>query len=181
MRILLAILILFGCLEVGAKSIAYYRCQAEDGTTVLADRPCGEDAENLELDIAVPEPVAETPETPAAPAVPGPQAAEAPPAEGDVPQEPVKRYSNISVLSPKNGEVIRSDDGSVAIALSTTPALQEDDTIRIVLDGKQVAEAQSTRIMITGVDKGRRTLLASIYDKKGNLQAQSMVIRFIRF
>ena len=202
MRTILLISLMLFSLSTIAKSVAYYRCTEANGEMVLSDRPCGDDAENLEVNIRnpvlpVPEegmpgsedgglvttiPLPPIPaETPPSPAKTAGNTAPGNAKDAEKSEEPPPRYSAVEVTSPQNGAVVRSDDGSVPVAFKSTPALQQGDIYQILIDGREVARSPRNQVMISGVPKGRSALSVIILDKGGKKYIQSPVIRFIRF
>lgn len=201
MRTLLLLSLLFYSLGIFAKSVSYYRCTAENGEMTLSDRPCGDNAENLEVRInnpiitafqekpAVPEAAPVTPEPTEAATQNTPRKSPAPLLSGSTgkskkskkAKEDLPRYTSVGILSPKNGEVIRAENGNVPVAITSTPGLQSGDIFQILVDGKEIARSSSNRFVINGIDKGRSALAIIILDKNGKMQIQSSVIRFILF
>jgi hypothetical protein len=144
-----------------ALSVNYYRCKDDAGEVILSDRPCGDDAENLQLKIKEPE-------------------AQAPPIPGSQPPPPPS-YTSLGITRPVNGGVERSIDGTLPIAISVTPALKAEDLVQIILDGKEIYRSNNPPTEITGVRKGRRSLQVKILDASGETLIQSETIDFIRF
>jgi hypothetical protein len=156
-----------------ALSVNYYRCKDDAGEVILSDRPCGDDAENLQLKIKEPEPEGEVPEEQE-------PEAQAPPIPGSQPPPPPS-YTSLGITRPVNGGVERSIDGTLPIAISVTPALKAEDLVQIILDGKEIYRSNNPPTEITGVRKGRRSLQVKILDASGETLIQSETIDFIRF
>ena len=188
MRVILFILLFsLTSLALATRSVTYYRCEGDAGEIIMSDRPCGERAETREIrfDPGTPEPP--TTET----ASDTPAATETPTASREESEESDEEgisapgsfigYESVAITSPRNGEVVRSEEGEVNISITLTPALREGNQVRILLDGREVARESGTTLTISGVAAGRRSLQATVVNEQNVVFGSSEVVRFVLF
>ncbi|MCG5494298.1 MULTISPECIES: DUF4124 domain-containing protein [Ectothiorhodospira] len=75
-------------------------------------------------------------------------------------------YTGISIASPGDDDVVRTNLGEVNVSVQVDPELQSDQghRVRIVLDGQTAAVGESTRFTLEEVTPGTHTLRAEILD-----------------
>ncbi len=179
MRIPTLLILLLLTSQTFALSINYYRCEDASGEVVLSDRPCGENAQNLQIKIEEPPADAEETEQQQTAATPPPE--NEAPGEGSPDKGTPPKYSEIAIVKPVNGGVERSTDGTLPIGLSITPAIDENDLVQILLDGREIYRSPQIPASISDVSEGRHSLQANVIDTAGKVLIQSPVIHFIRF
>lgn len=181
MRALTLIPLLLMVQTLEAKTISYYRCTADDGEMVLSDRPCGEDAENLNLTVKTAAPPDRLPEELFA--VPKADNGTSTGLAGGsaVSDEPEAYYSYLKVLAPRNGEALRSQGGSVSVAISSNPGKRPEDKFQVLVDGKEMANSPLSRVTIDGLPSGRHSLSVRLVDGEGTTLLQTDAVYFILF
>jgi len=85
----------------------------------------------------------------------------------------------MTITSPAEDEAIRSNPGTVDVAVDLEPALFKGHKVRIYLDGTAAPEElAATTITLQNVDRGTHTLQASVVDAQGREQIRSPAITF---
>lgn len=79
----------------------------------------------------------------------------------------------VSVISPKNDESIRANDGNITAVFNVKPLLKKGESLVIYLDGKQKSIGENTQFRFENLDRGTHTLFAIVRDKEGNAIANS--------
>jgi hypothetical protein len=87
-------------------------------------------------------------------------------------------YKSFEVKSPKNGEVIRNNGGSISISLGLDPALLSGHSIEILMDGKSVGSGKGTSISLSNVDRGSHSIQASVKNAEGKAIKQTSNVSF---
>ena len=161
MRVTVFFLSLLICATAGA---AVYKQVLPDGRIVYTDRPA-EGAEEVKVG-----PI----QTYSAPPVPK----DALGADGAAGQAAAE-YTEFSVTTPVNDEVMRDNVGLVKVALQLAPALKPDHKINILMDGTALGEGgKSTSITLQNVDRGTHTVSATVVDKSGKEIKRTEVVTF---
>jgi len=143
-----------------------YECQGNDGP-VFSDRPCP-GAKVLDL--------------------PPPNVIDtgAPPQQPDTPQAAAPAYSAFSILQPNDRGTVHTNTGQFSVSLSLTPALQEDNSIAVWLDGTRLPALRSSlQFDITpdewqeaATDTTRHTLSATVVDGSANVLISTNRVQF---
>jgi hypothetical protein len=100
-----------------------------------------------------------------------------PPPSGPRP-EPVERYRQISITSPKNDETYFKAEGNLVISIQLIPRLFSSDSIVVNMDGQQIYSGKSTSFSLADVDRGIHTMDVSVVDAAGNELKRSDQITF---
>ncbi len=89
-------------------------------------------------------------------------------------------YKTLEIVSPRNDETLRANDGSVPVGLKIDPSLRKGDVIHLYLDGKRLPlEIDSASLVLKNVDRGTHTLVAKIEGgKAGKPLISSEAVRF---
>ncbi len=150
---------------VSLSQAAIYQWQDAGGKTEYGDNPPpGVIAEPVEL-----RPLS----TVGPQAQPGETAA---PAPGDAPG--VTPYTRLTILSPSQGQTIRTDTGRIEIRVDLQPALQETAGHRLVaiVDGTRIQGAGSLVTFLAG--RGTHRAQVAVLDAEGNTLVRSGQISF---
>ena len=88
-------------------------------------------------------------------------------------------YQSLAIRQPEQGASVHDPAGRLDIALAVQPALQEGDSIRILLDGAEVLTTGGTSgITLGNVARGRHSLQAVIAAPDGRQILASPVVTF---
>lgn len=148
MRNLLLCLLL---LSLPAAAQVYTYIDAE-GNRVFTDQPRQGNAERIEL-----APSNGMPSVPAA-APPPPASASA--------REPA--YQVLRILIPEPDASIRDSAGNLIVTASSEPALHEDHSYRLLLNGQPTGEAGRSPVFeLNNIDRGTHQLAVEIIDSQG--------------
>lgn len=163
MRLLLAFFI---CLILPLEAWGQiYRWVDEQGKTVYSDTP---------------KPGAEIVDLPPLPTFSPPAPGKA--AEPRQPDEPAAHpYTALTIAQPGNDETIHDNSGTLAVALTLSPALQteQDHRIKIFLDGEALPNTQAaTHFSLTEIERGGHTLQVAVVDRSGQLLITSAPTTF---
>ncbi|WP_172838884.1 DUF4124 domain-containing protein [Solemya velesiana gill symbiont] len=142
---------------------AVYKWVGPDGSVHYSDVP-QKGSEEIEL----PEPTIYQPRLPGNGKVPGVE-----------PEAVFSGYSKLAITSPKNEQVIRSNEGKVNVTLELLPELQQGHKFRVYLDGKEISSAlTTTQLVLQNVERGGHTLSALVVDKESKERIRSNYVRF---
>jgi hypothetical protein len=92
----------------------------------------------------------------------------------------VKRYSKLSIIQPINNEAIRSNDGSLIVAVQLAPRLftENGDRLLIELDGQVVNENSRNNTKLKNIDRGSHTINAYVLSAKGKRLTTAQSVTF---
>jgi hypothetical protein len=150
---------------VVAGSHDVYRWVAPDGTVHYSDRP-HEGAEVVTVESAPP-------------AATSHEQTLRPPDESQV--SAPHKYERLTVIKPRVGETIRSNQGTVEILVAVKPALVTDEghKIRISLNGHVVGSpASSLKHALSGLERGEHAVSAAVVDEQGRVLIKSKHVAF---
>lgn len=82
-----------------------------------------------------------------------------------------------TITTPQQDETLWFQEGGVTVVVTINPPLQEQDSIRVRLDGQVVAEGKSTSLQIPQVYRGTHQLVAEVVSND-QILATSPVITF---
>lgn len=82
----------------------------------------------------------------------------------------------LSISSPANEATIRNNQGEIQVSLRLTPELEPEQKIRLLLDGKPVAEAKALNLQILNVDRGAHKLQAELVEQSGKVLASTEIV-----
>jgi hypothetical protein len=155
MRLLLITLLL---IPLGAAAEIYKSVDAE-GNTIYTDKPDSQAEEFI---------------VPSMNAIPMPK-----PAPKQEPEEKpaTPTYQSFSIVSPKTDQVIRDNNGNIALQLRSQPKLQAGHYFAVYVDGHMlVKKSNQTSISIPGINRGEHQITAVIRDAGGKTLARSQSI-----
>jgi len=88
-------------------------------------------------------------------------------------------YQGLNIIKPVNGGTLRSSSGQVQVLLEILPALAPGHSLKLYLDGKEVASGvTASEVMLDNVQRGAHTLYASVIDSGHQLRISSASVRF---
>lgn len=91
-------------------------------------------------------------------------------------EEPAIEYQ-ATIVSPADDEAIRSNEGTLNIHVSTSPAKKNSHKFQLYLDGKPLGQPQiSPTIKAQNIDRGTHQLEVHLIDDDGGLLAKTQVI-----
>jgi hypothetical protein len=94
----------------------------------------------------------------------------------DTDKDEAYTYKSVRIISPKNDEGITHGGGNLSISIKTNPKLHKDHRIRMLMDGKNVAEARTGSLQLTNIDRGSHTFQAVIVDQQDKILKRSRSI-----
>ena len=141
-----------------------FKTRDANGNTVFSDQ-AGADAEEISV---------QTPQTFEA----------APPSNFQLNNEPEEvtdlgpAYDRLEITSPENDSAFRNNAGNVAVHVILSPALQQNHSIQLVLDGK-VMDTKKTvsAFLLQNLDRGTHTFTAQVIeDETGDVLIASVPV-----
>jgi len=87
-------------------------------------------------------------------------------------------YSQFKIINPEHDSTIHSNEGTVNISSTLTPALDEKHAIVFLMDGKEVSKGKSLQLSLSNLNRGTHGVTAMIKDEKDNVLKQSNKITF---
>ena len=161
----MALLLTFALQSAVAKEM--WRWVDQRGVVHYSDRP-QPGAERVELD---PAQTYTAPRVEAVPADP-----ETAPESGT---QDTGSYSQLSIVSPEEGEMLWNIRGELNVRLRMEPGLREGHRLQVYLDEQRVADVpQSTQFTLDEVYRGEHRLRASIEDERGRELVSSGTVVF---
>lgn len=90
--------------------------------------------------------------------------------------EPVIEYQ-ATIISPENDIALRSNDGTINIHVTTTPAKKNTHKLQLFLDGKALGSPQiSPTIQAQNIDRGTHQVQVQLLDEDGNILALTQIV-----
>ncbi len=163
MRQILFILLISLSLSLFAATKIYKKVNS-DGSVEYSDVPFDAEAKPLKL-----KPLPSINLKPLAPASPPPP----------VPVKPFQ-YESIRIVSPRNDEALRSNNGNLSIRGELIPSLQSklEHHLQWLLDAKAVPGANSLNLDLKNLDRGTHQLQLRVLNADGEAVIQTPVISF---
>ncbi len=155
---LFLLLLLLG-LNQAAVSAKVYKTVDEDGNIIFSDAPA-DDSVEVKLD----DPISIPPATDRQ-------------FEYTPQQKKTSLYKKIQIVSPKNDEAIRSNEGTVSVSVVVEPALSSGHTVVLYLDGQEYGRG-STSFNLSNLDRGTHSLRAVVKSADDKLLLSSATISF---
>lgn len=153
------------CIVPPAFTSPVYKWVDEEGVVHFSDQPHPA-AEKIEL-----------PPTPLYTAPPKTEPKETAP--GEEATTWTGRYQQFAIDQPKQNETVRSNEGSVRVAVILQPSLQPGHQLRFYLDGLKVkGEFDTPGIILQGINRGPHTVKAEVLDEKGKLLGTTATVEF---
>jgi hypothetical protein len=87
----------------------------------------------------------------------------------------------VEILSPENEQVFWDNSGTVTVHIKLEPELDNSrgDLIKVMLDGKQIGEPQTTPVVsLTNMDRGLHSLNVTVVSAEQTVLASSETITF---
>jgi hypothetical protein len=150
-----------------SSTAAVYKWKKPDGSIIYSDQPPSKDAAPADLP-AVQEIKIVPP--------PSPSPEESTPKRSSEPR--TVEYTTLEITSPANDSTIRDNAGNVSVNLDLEPALQEGDSVSVMLDGKEIGKGRGTSVALSNVDRGTHTLQAVVKSASNSTRISSPSIIF---
>ena len=94
-------------------------------------------------------------------------------------EQPVApQYESIEIVSPLPEETLWNLEGVLNVALFVTPSLQNQDRIRVYLDGQEELTTSSSNFEVQEVWRGTHNIQVEIIDATGTMITRSLPSRF---
>ncbi len=165
MRLILAVLALSVTASAAA---AVYKWVQPDGTVVYSDRAPAENTAPTDL------PAIQEIKMPPPP----PPSTDTTPDSNQPQQTRGEEYTKLTIAEPADNSTFRNNAGQVNVKLELEPALQEGDSVAIILDGKDIGQGKSTNVALNNVDRGSHSLQAIVKNAQGSTLISSTPITF---
>lgn len=95
------------------------------------------------------------------------------------PEDARRGYRSLRIVHPSMDEEVGGNAGRVALAMELEPALRSGHRIRLFLDGALVPDSfAGLLIELTGVDEGRHSVRAAVFDGNATRVIDSETVRF---
>ncbi len=143
---------------------AVYMERDAEGNIVFTDHPTSPAAKPVEL------PPPSTYQPPPLPRLQDTQSTPSPTADTG--------YKSLAIASPPNDEPLRANNGEVDVVVAIDPPLRPGHQLRLLLDGRVVAEGGETHFRLENVDRGTHQLQAEVLDTSGRVVLSSPVSTF---
>lgn len=157
----------------------YYRWVDENGTVHFSDSPPEFNLE-IKVDVGFTATSFESSDIKAPPSPPSPSA---PPlvtlSEDIVTEEVLEIASSIALISPPNEATIRNNQGNIIVKASTDFPLGENQSIRVLLDGKKQTNQQRNTVTLENIDRGSHTLSVQLIDNGKVISASRRITVFL--
>ena len=121
---------------------------------------------------------------------PGAQKVDIPPPQ-TIPAEQVKNpdikpsaqatpgYKTVAIVSPKDQQAIRANNGNLSISATVDPPLHPQDTLVLYLDGQERSSSKSGTFQLTNLDRGEHEAHVVIRDSNsGQVKDTSPSVTF---
>ncbi len=76
-------------------------------------------------------------------------------------------YQQFGITFPENGSAFYSGNGNVKLKIDINPALRDEDSIAIILDGQEIARTNRPEYMLTHLDRGTHSLEVKLLNSQG--------------
>jgi len=87
-------------------------------------------------------------------------------------------YSELQVLTPRQGKVIDPQNGTVQIIMLPTPSLGSADQLVINIDGKDINKGREVNLSVQNLADGPHTVTGRILDPEGKVIIESASVKF---
>lgn len=98
--------------------------------------------------------------------------------EEDAADSEAVEYKRFVVTSPEADSSVRANSGNIMVRLELEPGLQDGHGIVVYLDGKRVANGDSTVFSLEGVDRGKHSLFAVLHDENDDVLKNTEAVSF---
>jgi len=89
--------------------------------------------------------------------------------------KPLIKYTTLNFLAPKQGQVIRANDGDVSAMLNIKPPLKPGHLVVFMLDGKEISKSKSRTANFKNLSRGSHTASFNIINQSGKVLGNSSV------
>lgn len=151
-----------GMLSLVPAAADVYRSVDENGHVVFSDKPS---------------PGAEKVDIPPPQTMPAEQVKN-PDIKPSVHKQTSPGYKNLAIVSPKNQQAIRANDGNVTVSVAVNPPLRPEDGLVLYLDGDKQSRTKSKTFNLANLDRGQHEAHVEITDTDGNVIKTSPSITF---
>ena len=93
----------------------------------------------------------------------------------DTPQAAFE-YTSLKITSPADDAGIAHGGGDLSVSVLSSPTLQGEDKLRLLVDGKTQGENTSGEFQLSNIDRGSHTLQAVIVNQSGKILKKSSTI-----
>ncbi|MFO7304602.1 MAG: DUF4124 domain-containing protein [Gammaproteobacteria bacterium] len=166
MRTVLLLLAMLAGPALAAGTQTVWKWVDEHGVTHYSDRPVP-GASQMEVSVGKIGTVPPSPEPP-------------PPLRPSTPEPAGPPYEVLAITSPAPEEAIVNTAGQVQVSVRLEPALRPGHNLDIYLDGRRVESESRTATSrtLTEVPRGEHTLVAVVFDGRGNRVQESEPVKF---
>ena len=142
-----------------------YKCEDAEGNTIYTDKACADGKELKLPPLHTYTPVVVPPSFPTQ-------------KDGN---KGLDTYESISIIEPKNDQVIYDNTGTVTVGIKLVPELKtlKDHKFSIALDGKQLkTRGVTNQIRLNNVDRGTHSVQVFVVDAANSILLSSNTITF---
>lgn len=98
--------------------------------------------------------------------------------EGEEVPIPATNYSELAVLTPRQGKVVDPENGTVQVIMLPTPALGDADQLVINIDGRDVNKGREVNLSVQNLPDGPHTVSGRILGQDGKVIIESAKVKF---
>lgn len=167
MKRILALPLLCLCM-IGVAHATIYSWKDANGNTVFSDQkpPPGVTAQKLKL-----KPIPTVPATSLPPAPP--------PTDRQQTHPTPVTHPEIEIVSPKNEQAIRANNGDISIDIQVKPGLAGYQAVHLYVDEKMVSAGHSLNVQLRNMDRGEHHAYAVLTDAaSGQVLRRSKTVTF---
>ncbi len=161
-------------LAAGSLAAQVYKTVDEDGNVSYTDQPPADGSQPIKLkEISVVEtPTYETPAT-----------AEADGTESEEDKPPSMRslrrtYRDFAIVAPLSEESVWHPEAPITVAWNTATPLQAGMTVSVSVDGNKRISTTSSRIPVSGLERGEHTVTAQLLTDRNQVIATAEPVTF---
>lgn len=155
----LTVLLLGVAVAMPVAAAEVYRTTDAAGNVIFSDQP-SPGAEKVQIQ-----------ETATIPGDDAPRFEYTPPAEAFA-------YRKVTIESPADDEALRPEDASVNVSVAVEPQLRSQDSLVLMLDGREFAAGTSQSFALADLDRGTHTVQALVREQGGKILARSSTVSF---
>ena len=87
-------------------------------------------------------------------------------------------YTSLKILQPQEDNSLRSNAGTVSVALQIEPKLHDGDMVSIKIDGLEITKVRKSTLTLNNINRGSHSLEAFIINPQGQVLKRSKALRF---
>lgn len=91
---------------------------------------------------------------------------------------PLTQYTELAVLTPREGKIVDPAKGTVQIIMLPTPSLGDADQLIINIDGKDVNKGRDVNLAVKNLPNGKHTVSGRIEREDGKVVIESASVNF---